>query len=134
MAQAEDSDIPACIDLLDACFGLQTGYMPALWELKSDVKTGSLLCIKGDDGQLCGLLRWVAHPANIEVRLVAVREDVRGQKLSRRLLDAFTHKWGHKQNTIWMNDDNIAAQKAYTAVGFAPDGWRSDVMLCKLTG
>ena len=121
-------DINACYKLMQASFDPITGHIPEYYEIEDSIAAGCILCLRDLQHMVCGLLRWVPRAASIEIRQLALREDVRGQGLARYLLDAYIEKWGNSKNTVWVRDGYIPALKSYTAAGFEPDGRRSIVM------
>jgi len=125
---ANEQDSNDCYDLLRANFDHITGHLPDFHELRDNIEAGFVLCLKDSQSSTCGLIRWLPRAASIEIRQLALREDMRGKGMARYLLDAFTEICGNNKNTVWMRDGYAPALKSYAAAGFAPDGWRSVVM------
>ena len=121
-------DLDDCQKLMQANFDPITGHIPTSNEIETSIAEGCILCLKDSFGKICGLLRCVQRAASVEIRQLALREDVRGQGLARQLLDIFIEKWGSGKSTVWMRDGNVPALKAYNSAGFTADGWRSAVM------
>ena len=126
---AAPCDFDAVMTLLYACFDRITGHIPDLDELTASIGAEHVLCMKDCLGAVCGLLRWVPRGASVEIRQLALREDMRGKGLVRSLVDAFLECTGGKKTTVWARDGYAPALKSYTAAGFAPDGWRSAVLI-----
>ena len=124
---ATPQDFNDCRKLIQASFDQLTGHIPSSKEIEDSIAGGCILCIKDSEGKISGLLRCVQRAASVEIRQLALREDMRGQGLARILLDAFNEKWSEK-STVWMRDGNIPALRAYTSAGFVTDGWQSVVL------
>ena len=126
---AGNQDIDDCIKLIQANFDPITGHIPTSREIKASIVEGCILCVKDSySDEICGLLRCIHRAASVEIRQLALNEDVRGQGLASKLLDAFNEKWNEKKSTVWMRDGNMPALKAYQSAGFVTDGWRANVL------
>ncbi|MCL1835374.1 MAG: GNAT family N-acetyltransferase [Oscillospiraceae bacterium] len=75
-----------------------------------------------------GLLRFARRQASLEIAHLAVREDMRGRGISGKLLEHFISNRGGLPVTVWVNEGNIPAERAYSSSGFTPDGLRSVVL------
>ena len=128
IAIAGAQDINTCHELMRTNFDSLTGHLPEKYEIRDSVAAGCILCLKDTQGDVCGLLRWGPRAASVEIRQLALREDMRGQGLARCLLDTFIAKCGDRKNIVWVRDGYVPALKSYAAVGFAADGWRSTVL------
>ena len=128
VAFAMPQDANDCQKLINTSFDPITGHIPTYLEIKASIAESNILCIKDSCGKVCGLLRCVKRVASVEIRQLALREDMRGQGLAHKLLNAFNEKWGSNKSTVWMWDGNVPALKAYTSAGFTADGWRSVVL------
>jgi len=126
---ANNDDTEACHTLLYNNFDRLTGYLPVYQELASDIENGRILCMKDTQDVVCGLLRFINKPASVEIRQLALRDDMRGQGLARLLLDAFICKLDGKKSTVWVRDGYLPALRAYNAAGFNIDSWQSVVMV-----
>ena len=125
---ATPQDVHDCYELLRGSFHPVTGHIPGLGELEVSVVNGHVLCVGDADGKVCGLLRWVPRAASVEIRQLALCEDMRGKGLAHRLLESFVDVCGGKKATVWARDGYAPALRAYTAAGFVVDGWRSYVL------
>lgn len=125
---ASEQDTGGCDKLIRASFDPVTGHIPDYHELSSSIKAGHVLCLKDSEGVVCGLLRVLLRAASVEIRQLALREDMRGRGLSRNLLDAFIKKWGDRKSTVWMKDSYVPAFRTYATAGFTVDGWCSHVL------
>jgi len=121
-------DADACMNMIYDCFDHHTGHIPDECELHDSIKAGHVLCMKDVDGSICGLLRWIPRAASIEIRQLALREDMRGKGMARNLLTRFVDMIGNNKITVWARDGYAPALKSYTASGFVADGWRSFVL------
>jgi len=122
------SDIEDCLMILKTNFDPLTGYIPNYPELACDIENNCVLCLKDTGGAVCGLLRYIHKAASVEIRQLALHENMRGQGLAHKLLDAFVNSLNGKKSTVWVRDGYMPAIKAYNAAGFALDGWQSVVM------
>jgi len=125
---AAQPDFDACSRLIHASFDPRTGHIPDYQELYESIKHGHILCLKNSHGEICGLLRRTMRAASVEIRQLALRRDMRGKGLARKLLAAFISIAGDKKITVWARDGYAPAVKAYESAGFAADGWRSAVL------
>ena len=125
---AKAQDIDGCNVLLRTCFDRKTGYLPDFDELMSDITKGHVICMKDSHNRVCGLLRCQMRAASVEIRQLAIREDMRGRGLARHLINFFLSIWDEKKSIVWMEDGYAPALKSYISVGFSPDGWRSLVL------
>jgi len=125
---AAQSDIDTLSSLMRACFSHRTGHIPDYQELSDSIVAGQILCIKDLHDKICGFLRWIPRAASIEIRQLAVRDDMRGKRLSHNLLAALVDMMGDKKITVWTRDGYAPALRSYYAFGFVTDGWRSTVL------
>ena len=108
--------------LLRTCFDPLTGCLPTAPELAEDAAAGRLLFTGS------AVLRFSDGAAR-EIRQLAVAPDARGHGAGSALLDAFLSAYGGRRVTVWTAETNAAALRLYESRGFAPDGWRSEVLL-----
>jgi len=113
--------------LLVKCFSPLTGCLPTVEELEEDLCHGRLLAAGGD-----GLLRFGDGPA-AEIRHLAVAEHARGKGAAKGLLARFNTRTADRRALVWTAESNAAALSAYQGAGFAPDGWRSVVLVANTT-
>ena len=123
---AQTSDHAAVRALLEECFDPLTGCLPTDAALASDLAAGRVLFF-GD-----AVLRFSEGAAR-EVRQLAVAPMSRGRGKGGALLDAFLAAKGGGRIAVWTAETNDAALRLYESRGFAPDGWRSVVLLWKQT-
>jgi len=126
---AKQQDIDAISKLLYKSFDHRTGHIPDYQELADSIKDGQIICIQDSRGEICGLLRWIPRVASVEIRQLAIHEDMRGKGLAHRLLAAFVGIMDGKKITVWARDGYAPALKSYVSAGFAVDGWRSTVLI-----
>jgi len=122
-------DTESCKTLLYNSFDHITGHIPDNHELIESIKTGHVLCMKDPNGNVCGLLRFSSREASLEIRQLALREDMRGRGLASELITHLIKLANDKKITVWARDGYVPAIKSYTTSGFAPDGWRSTVLV-----
>ena len=113
---------PGAGALLRACFDPLTGCLPTEAELAADAEAGRLLCT----GE--AVLRFSEGAAR-EIRQLAVAPAARGRGRGGALLDAFLARYGDRRVTVWTAETNEPALRLYESRGFAPDGWRAEVLL-----
>ena len=124
-----EADFDGVLALLNGSFDPSTGCLPTETELRDDIMQGNVLCVK--DSTVCGVLRTVTRSASVEIRQLAVREDMRGRGVAKSLVQAFVERYGDKKSTVWLIDGNAPALHVYTSAGFALDGWKSTVLTIK---
>ena len=124
----QPQDAQTIHNLLKSSFSHLTGHLPDYHELKTDITENNILCMKDPQNTIIGLIRSTPRKASIEIRQLALREDMRGRGLAHHLMNAFIEKYGNNKITVWMQDGYAPALKSYTAAGFVPDGWRSSVL------
>ena len=124
-AQPEDFD--GAYTLLRDSFDMLTGCLPTERELRDDISRGCVLCAGADS--IDGVLRVALRSSSVEIQHLAVREALRGRGIARTLLGGFIREFGNKKCVVWTRDGYVPAIRVYTAAGFAPDGWRSTVMV-----
>ena len=129
---ATPRDTDACNDLMYASFDRLTGHIPNYYELCESINAGHILCMKDSHGAVCGLLRWMPRTASLEIRQLALREDMRGKGLARKLINEFLDIMDGNKITVWARDGYAPALKSYAAAGFVPDGWRSTVLTIRI--
>lgn len=128
VAPAEPEELPKVKELLCQSFHPLFGCIPTGEELARDVALGQVLVVRGDG--LLGLLHYLTGRGGVQIRHLAVREDIRGRGVGKTLVGALLARRGQEKTLVWAAEDNPAAQGVYAARGFVPDGWRSTV-LCR---
>ena len=124
---AVPEDASQVLAFLQENFSPLTGCLPTQEELTADLAQGQVLVLT-DCGCIGGLLHFSSERR--EIRHLAIREDLRGRGFTRFLLQGFLHTVRGAKSVVWVRRDDPAAQGAYHAMGFAPDGWRSTVLCC----
>lgn len=113
---------------LTASFSPLTGCLPAEAEILSAMGEKRFLALRDDRG-LAGLIHLCPERNAAEIRHLAVREDLRGRGLARRLVSAGLSAMPHKLFRVWVREDLTPAHSVYASAGFSPDGWASQVFL-----
>lgn len=124
---AQPQEEEAILAFLRENFSPLTGCLPNKKELKDDITQGYVLLLK-EEGAIAGLLHFSFDGKSGEIRHLALREDKRGQGLTRPLITGFLRAIGGAKSTVWLRADFPPAQAAYHRLGFAPDGRRSAVL------
>lgn len=114
--------------LLRESFSPLTGCLPDQRELEQALAEGRILLLE-EDGKLSGLLHYTLAGRSSEIRHLALRRERRGRGLTRPLLAQYLARTAEKKHLVWAREDDPAAQRAYAAQGYTPDGWRS-IVLC----
>ncbi len=115
--------------LLRESFSPLTGCLPDQRELEEALDQGRFLLLE-ENGTLLGLLHYTLEGKSSEIRHLALRREVRGRGLTRPLLTQYLARTAEKKHLVWARESYQAAQNAYEALGYAPDGWRS-IVLCR---
>ena len=117
--------------LLRTCFDRESGCLPDRETLAEDCAQSRILTRRDGGGALIALLRAQPQRTGTELRQLAVIPEHRGEGLADSLTGEFTRRFGGKNATVWVREDYAAPQHIYVKNGFAPDGWRADVMIRK---
>ncbi len=120
-------DGPQVLAFLQDAFSALTGCLPDLRELNADLEQQHVLLLKDGSG-IAGCLRFSFDGRAGEIRHLAVREDLRGQGLTRPLIAGYLHAVGGARSTAWVRSDYFSARAAYARMGFNTDGRRSIVL------
>lgn len=118
---------PQVLTFLQDAFSAITGCLPDLRELNADLEQQHVILLK-DGSAISGCLRFSFDGRVGEIRHLAVREDLRGQGLTRHLIAGYLHAVGGARSIVWVRSDYSAAKAAYTRMGFDTDGRRSIVL------
>jgi len=121
-------------------FDHSTGCIPNDEELRASIASGDIIIVEFEQPPvqpgaylyqtaLGGMLRVGEKPASVEIRQLAIRQDLRGKGLSHDLVTAFTARFAEKKQLVWVRDGYTPAIKTYKAAGFIPDGRRSVVLV-----
>ena len=109
--------------LLQACFVPETGCLPTLEELESDLREHRLLTAGN-----AGVLRF-DNSRVAEIRHLAVSADARGKGIGTALLNRFNGCTADRTARVWTGVENHTARRLYEKAGFAADGWQSIVLM-----
>ena len=77
------------------------------------------------DGELQAVLHYQLLGRTAEIRHLAVCAQMRGKGVASTLIAAMLQRLGQPLVRVWVNTDNVIAQRMYAHNGFAPDGRRS---------
>lgn len=119
----EDGERGRLWSFLQEMFDPLTGCVPTLEEFESD----RCLFLEGG-AEPAGLIHFVRGRRGGEIRHLAVHPDRRGRGLSRQLIAGCLQALEGGPCTVWTGADNTAALRAYGAMGFQADDWRSAVL------
>ncbi len=120
-------DGPQILAFLQDAYSSLTGCLPDLRELNADLEQHHVLLIK-DGSSIAGCLHFSFDGRAGEMRHLVVREDLRGQGLTRPLIAGYLNAVGNVRSTVWIRSDYPAARAAHARMGFKPDGRRSIVL------
>lgn len=120
-------DTPVVMEFLQENFSSLTGCLPTEAELAEDLAHDRFLILT-DCGSIGGLLHFSFDGKSGEIRHLAIREDLRGKGFTRPLLQGYLEAVKGAKSVVWTGADDAAAQAAYEAMGFTPDGRRSAVL------
>ncbi len=116
------ADIPEVLELMAACFDLETGCIPTRSELERDRFWTVRI-----DGRIAGCLHGSDLSGVSELRHLCVAETCRGRGIASTLVDAYLGELSGRAR-VWVRDDNVPALCLYGSRGFRPDGTISTVM------
>jgi len=113
--------------LLRTNFDRLYGFLPTQDELRRAIAEGQIL-ITSDGGNIAGILHFAPEGRNSVLLHLAVEESSRGQGFAQSLLAAWQNATDAQRLLIWLNADNTPALRLYERCGFAPDGFRAEVL------
>ena len=126
-------EAPAVLAALQENFSALTGCLPNAQELARDLAQQQVLTLEDAVG-IVGLLHFSYDGKHGEIRHLAVRASARGTGCTKPLIAGYLNAIGGQKSIVWAREDYPAAQAAYTAFGFTPDGRRAAVLYNKKEG
>lgn len=127
---ARQSELDRVMQLLRSGFDPITGWLPTAPILSQDIACGNVLCLV-QKSEVVGAVHFYATEESCDIRHVVIDPSCRGKGLGTALIRGFlaAPDVRGKQVRVWARTDSPAALGLYRACGFAPDGYRSAVML-----
>ena len=127
------ADAKAVYGFLRANFSPLTGCLPTLDQVLAGMADKRFLALEDEKG-IAGLLHMTHEKNGVEIRHLAVREDLRGRGLAGRLVAAGLANHLGELCRVWVREDYDSAGRVYAGAGFRPDGWRSLVFQSQREG
>ncbi len=126
---AGPGDEPAVRQIMKEAFDPDAGCVPNIRETQTIVQEGKVLCVRGDKGDILGILHFETANLSSEIRHLAVREDCRGRGIAQKLLDMYAIRTEGRKSHVWTRLGNTAAEHIYEKNGYKADGYQSMVLL-----
>lgn len=122
-------DIPYIEMMLKSSFDVIGDDIPSREELKNLIDNSSVICIKNSN-ILCGYIIFEDKGKTSYIRNVCVREDMRGQHISEKLMDMYLYLHReYKGFSLWCRADNYPAIKLYERYGYEGEGLYNNIYI-----
>jgi hypothetical protein len=129
VARAEQSDVPAIVELLEGCFDRYADQLPTVYEIEAAVAARQILAVRWE-GALAALLFFDTQGVTSTVRFWVVAERFRSKRFGGALIRHYfaTHP-NVRRFILWVTADNENAVEKYRHYGYGPDGLVDHVLV-----